>query len=330
MPNPYQLHNARVRDSVTLRPQTSFDIIRGDTHRGAVVDHANGYDVVACEACGFRHVLPLPTAAEQRAAYEEAYYRDEKPAYLERAREDAEWSRVAWEDRLSLFEDLLQPERNLRVLDIGCGPGWFLQVATERGWTTQGIEPSRQAAEHARGLGLDIVNAMFDESAAQRLEPADVVHLNNMLEHVADPIDLLRLALGHARPAGLICVGVPNDYNALQEAVRASGVPPWWLAPPHHLNYFDFDSLEALLKRLGLEIVETLTSFPMELFLLMGENYVGNDGVGRECHLRRKRFDLALEKAGLGAVRRKLYGALAKAGIGREAIIVARKPRNPK
>ena len=123
-----------------------------------------------------------------------------------------------------------------------------------------------------------------------------------------------------------MCVGVPNDYNGLQEAVRAGGAAPWWLAPPHHLNYFDFDSLSALLSKLGLEVMESLTSFPMELFLLMGENYVGNDTLGRSCHARRKQFDLSLEQAGLGHVRRKLYGALAKAGLGREAIIIARKP----
>jgi SAM-dependent methyltransferase len=313
---------------VTPVAQKSLHAAHDGTHRGAVIDRVDGFDIVACETCGFRHVLPLPSARELQAAYEDAYYRDEKPTYLERAREDAEWSRLAWEDRLALFEDLLKPEaaRQLAVLDIGCGPGWFLKTAIDRGWEAQGIEPSRQAAEHARSLGLDVVNAMFDEGSAARLDRAHVVHLNNMLEHVADPVALLRLAIARAWPGGLICVGVPNDYNALQEAARASGTKPWWLAPPHHLNYFDFASLEALLARLGLDVVETLTSFPMELFLLMGENYVGDDKIGRHCHLRRKQFDLALEKAGLGAVRRKLYGALAKAGIGREAIIVARKP----
>lgn len=296
-------------------------------HRGAVIDRVNAHDIIACEACGFRHVLPLPTREQLRAAYDEAYYRDEKPTYVARSREDAEWSRLAWDDRLSLFEDLLGKDgaRPFSVLDIGCGPGWFLKAAQDRGWKTQGIEPSRQASEHARTLGPKVVNAMFDEKSAPTLDCADVVHLNNMLEHVADPISLLKLAIGRAWPGGLVCVGVPNDYNALQEAARAGGTAPWWLAPPHHLNYFDFASLEALLKRLGLDIVETLTSFPMELFLLMGENYVGNDALGRDCHSRRKHFDLALENAGLGAVRRKLYGALAKAGIGREAIIVARK-----
>ncbi|MCE9522876.1 MAG: class I SAM-dependent methyltransferase [Alphaproteobacteria bacterium] len=311
---------------MTVLPQRAAQRTEDGTHRGAVIDRVNGYSIVACETCGFRHALPLPTPQEQSEAYTQAYYRDQKPTYVSRAREDAEWSRLGWDDRLSLFEDLLKKTnaQALSVLDIGCGPGWFLKAAADRGWKTQGIEPSQQAAEHASQLGLSVVNAMFDASTAPKLARNDVVHLNNMLEHVADPIGLLRLAIGRTWPGGLICVGVPNDYNAFQAAARASGTQPWWLVPPHHLNYFDFASLESLLKRVGLEIVETLTSFPMELFLLMGDNYVGNDAVGRECHARRKHFDLALEKAGLGDVRRKLYGALAKAGIGREAIIVAR------
>ena len=294
-----------MRTRVTASPQRNANIADDGTHRGRVIDRVGDYSIVACETCGFRHALPLPSPRDLRAAYEEAYYRDQKPTYVSRASEDAEWSNLAWEDRLQLFEDLLEYEapQKLSVIDIGCGPGWFLKAAADRGWKTQGIEPSKQAASHARELGLAIVNAMFDETTAPQLERADVVHLNNMLEHVADPIGLLRLAISRTWPGGLICVGVPNDYNALQDAARAGGTKPWWLVPPHHLNYFDFASLEALMTRMGLEVVETLTSFPMELFLLMGDNYVDNDALGRACHTRRKHFDLALEKAGLGAVR---------------------------
>ena len=75
-------------------PQRPAPIADDGTHRGLVVDRVNGYSVVACETCGFRHVLPLPSAREQHAAYEEAYYRDEKPAYLSRARDDADWARL--------------------------------------------------------------------------------------------------------------------------------------------------------------------------------------------------------------------------------------------
>ena len=51
----------------------------------------------------------------------------------------------------------------------------------------------------------------------------------------------------------------------------------------------------------------------------------GLEYLGRAMHTRRKSFDLAFETAGIGAVRRKLYGALASAGIGREATVIAVK-----
>ena len=48
--------------------------------------------------------------------------------------------------------------------------------------------------------------------------------------------------------------------------------------------------------------------------------------LGRACHAKRMNFDLAFEAAGIGEVRRRLYGALAAAGLGREATVVAVKP----
>jgi hypothetical protein len=120
---------------------------------------------------------------------------------------------------------------------------------------------------------------------------------------------------------------VPNDFSPLQAAAKSAlGSGEWWVAPPHHLNYFDFDSLSALLARLGLKEAERTTIFPMEAFLLMGENYLDAPALGRACHGKRKAFDLALEAAGLKATRRELYRSLAKLGIGREAVIIAVKP----
>ena len=147
-----------------------------------------------------------------------------------------------------------------------------------------------------------------------------------MLEHLADPVGTLQLAHELLRPGGVLCLTVPNDFSPMQRAARdAKGQAPWWIAPPHHLNYFDFDSLEALVTRLGFTPVERLTSFPMEVFLLMGDDYVADPALGRVCHAKRKSFDLAFETAGLGEARRRFYGALASAGLGREATIVAVK-----
>jgi len=126
---------------------------------------------------------------------------------------------------------------------------------------------------------------------------------------------------------GILCAGVPNDFSPFQIAARSAlNTGDWWVAPPHHLNYFDFDSLGALLTRLGLKVAERTTSFPMEAFAMMGENYTSDPALGRACHNKRKKFDFAFEAAGLKETRRDFYRALAKLGIGREAVVIAVKP----
>jgi SAM-dependent methyltransferase len=308
--------------ATTLVSSTDME---GRDHDGPLVTRAKGYDVIACTACGFRHVVPLPEQTALESNYREAYYTQDKPNFLAHAGEDQEWSALASRDRLESFERLLSGEQR-RILDVGCGPGFFLKLARERGWDIMGIEPSRQAAAHARGLGIDVVEAFFDASAAATLGRFDVVHLNNVLEHVPNPIEIVNLAHSLLMPGGLICLNVPNDFTPFQRAARESlALPEWWVAPPHHLNYFDFESLSRLISRAGFDLHERATSFPMELFLLMGIDYTKDPALGRTCHSQRKRFDLALEAAGFPDVRRGFYRALAEIGIGREAVLTAVK-----
>ena len=81
----------------------------------------------------------------------------------------------------------------------------------------------------------------------------------------------------------------------------------------------------SLVSRAGFHVAERSTSFPMELFLLMGLDYTGDPALGRACHNQRKRFDMALETSGFRETRRAFYRALAAAGIGREAVVIAVK-----
>ena len=301
---------------------TGFD---DSSHKGELITRSKGHDVIACDVCGFHHVVPLPDPSELERAYREAYYTEEKPTFLARAAEDAEWASLSYRDRLESFEELLPAQRR-RLLDIGCGPGYFLQTAKERGWTVQGVEPSRQAAAHARGLGFEIVEEFFNRRTASQLRRYDVVHLNNVLEHVPNPLEVVRLARERLTSDGVLCLNVPNDFSPFQTGARiALSLPEWWVAPPHHLNYFNFESLARLVTRAGFKVAERSTSFPMELFLLMGLDYTGDPALGRACHNQRKHFDMALETSGFRETRRAFYRALAAAGIGREAVVIAVK-----
>jgi SAM-dependent methyltransferase len=294
-------------------------------HNGPRIGHAKDHDIIECFTCGFKHALPLPDPAALEREYRQNYYASEKPNFLAHAGEDQHWFELAQTDRLEILERLVGPTRR-RLLDIGCGPGFFLKTAMARGWSGHGVEPSAQAAAHARGLGADVTEGFFGAGLAASLPRFDAVTLTNVLEHVPDPVAILQSAIGLLDKGGVLCVGVPNDFSPLQIAARsAKNTGDWWLAPPHHLNYFDFDSLSALLQRLGLTVTERTTSFPMEAFVMMGEDYTRDPELGRACHTRRKAFDLAFEAAGLKETRRAFYRALAGLGMGREAFLIAVK-----
>ncbi len=294
-------------------------------HAGPVVDVVAGREIIDCSVCGFRHVIPLPSIESLQETYATEYYRDEKPTYLTHASEDYEWSTLAFKDRLDIFESQLPPGRR-KLLDVGSGPGLFLKYAADRAWDVHGVEPSAQAAQHTRDLGLAVTQTFFGPESAADLGTYDVVHMNNMLEHVPNPRELMSTAADLLADNGLICVCVPNDYNPLQEVLRENaGLAPWWVVPSHHLNYFNFDTLTGLIQTNGFEVIRQTTSFPMELFLLMGDRYVGDETLGRACHTKRKLFDMTLEQAGQGNLRRALYETFSKLGLGREAIVIGKK-----
>jgi SAM-dependent methyltransferase len=300
-------------------------IVVWQAHEGRRIARVKGYDIIDCEMCGFRHVLPLPNPEELEAARRRANTKEDMPNFSPRNGDDRAWADLAHNDRLESFERQLGPQRR-RLLDVGSGTGAFLKNAKARGWHVLGIEPSRQASAYARKHGVEVAEGFFNDETADGLGRFDVVNLCNILECAPDPTNIAILARDLLDPGGILCINVPNDFSSFQIAASAAtGANEWWIAPRYHLNYFDFYSAGGLLERLGLRIVERTTSFPMELFLMMGDDYTSDRSVGRACHERRKRFDLALESSGFKEARRAFYRTLAGAGMGREAIIIAVK-----
>ncbi len=154
----------------------------------------------------------------------------------------------------------------------------------------------------------------------------DVVQLGLVLEHVRDPRRMISLAVELLAPGGLLSVVVPNDFNPFQLAFKeVSGSEPWWISAPHHINYFDAESLSRLLVGEGFEVVHTESSFPMEFFLLAGDDYTADRSVGKSCHQRRRRFEKSLIGGGQRVLLHKLYQAFAQLGLGREIFMLARK-----
>jgi SAM-dependent methyltransferase len=155
------------------------------------------------------------------------------------------------------------------------------------------------------------------------LHSFNVVSLLNVLEHVPSPQIAFEQIKCLLKPdSGMVVICVPNDFSNIQRIAQTKLMKePWWVAVPDHINYFSTESLQQLLASMGFEIIYTTVDFPMEVFLLMGEDYIGNPSVGSSCHQKRKSFELSLP----GDARRNLYHHLAEVGIGRNCIIFAKR-----
>lgn len=95
------------------------------------------------------------------------------------------------------------------VLDIGCGNGAFLGRAKEMGWSVTGCEPDAKAVSTCRALGLDVIqgdafDTRFNEQAF------DVVTLSHVIEHVVNPLALIRRVHDLLRPDGVFWMALPN------------------------------------------------------------------------------------------------------------------------
>jgi SAM-dependent methyltransferase len=155
--------------------------------------------MVQCESCGVVFRSPRPPIA---ASVEE--FGSSPTGVAAEA-----WLGVR---RSRMFVRFLEawPGRPGRVLDVGCGGGWFLKAATERGWTAVGVDPSPAAARYAREeFGVDARPGGLE---AHHFEPAsfDLVTLWNVLDVVPEPLALLRTIQPLLRPGGTLHLRAPN------------------------------------------------------------------------------------------------------------------------
>ena len=295
-------------------------------HSGPVlIDDGKGHSIIDCSRCGFAHFWPKPSAEELAKYYSESFYETHAPPdwYEKEAAEEPYWS-IEHSDRLTTFARILSNPRG-KLLDVGSGGGWLLSYAAERGWDVLGIEPSQHMWELS-SKRVPVVLGTFPDVDLRDKAPFDAVHLKLVLEHVVEPEAFLGAVHEILKPGGVVCAQVPNDFNTLQAAARAAlNKPAWWVVYPVHINYFNFDSLERLLRRTGFEPLAREATYPMEWFLLQGIDYIGRDDVGRECHRQRMNFEASLEQSGLSSFRRAFGSWLANQGLGREAVVFARK-----
>lgn len=159
----------------------------------------------------------------------------------------------------------LRPLHETRLLDVGCGPAWFLDAAALRCQSVAGLEPDDATAAQARAHGLDVSTGYFPHSAPPG--PFDVVSFNDVFEHLPEPLQAAMSLAGLLSEDGRVLITAPSRrgfFYRLAEGLARCGLKAplerlWqrgFVSP--HLFYFEPASLDALFARCGYRCVRAL------------------------------------------------------------------------
>lgn len=150
---------------------------------------------------------------------------------------------ISWSHREFLLD---LPAREGRLLDVGCGTGYFLSIVRQLGYEVTGIDFDKDAIDTGRRrYGLENIYPLSIEDAHRALQRRyDVVTFFEVLEHVDDPPRFLDHINALLKPGGYIVLSVPNRET------------PWWCDPlyrttdnypPYHLTRWSLSALEHFL-----------------------------------------------------------------------------------
>ena len=286
------------------------------------------YDVSAHEY-GFYKIDPTPSQQELDKFYKEEFYSNPQvstDSSFESQTNDDFFTRrceIIFDKVSQLYPKKLEGET---VWDIGCGYGLALKYFMAKGLRAFGNEPSYEGCEHANSLGATVVQAGVDEINQLNKEKFSLILCLNVLEHLRDPVSsLLTIRENLMHDESVLVIDVPNDFNTFQMVANdAFALKQWWICPPQHLNYFSSSSLKNTLEKCGFEVMAQESSFPLELFLLLGFNYVGNSEIGSEVHQRRNNFERLMVSHGKKKELIDFYSALSKLNLGRQVTAYCR------
>jgi SAM-dependent methyltransferase len=207
------------------------------------------FAVVQCRHCALKYTNPRPDAASIGAFYPTDYKPHRRPRKIQLARANSWWGRVS--GRSPERRGILPVEKPGRLLDFGCGGGSFLKRMADQGWEVTGLDASVGAVREVQeSLGL---KALVGTLPHDDLAPAsfDVITMWHSLEHVHDPLGILREAYRLLTPGGKLIVACPNIDSW---PFRWFG-PAWFgLDLPRHLVHFTPATLRDALESCGYRV----------------------------------------------------------------------------
>lgn len=216
-------------------------------HKAPPANEIKNFELVACANCGLVWT-GIVESIDPKQLYSDEVYQvvDNRGSIFEKIilREAA---------TVLVRAERLAHTGGQRLLDFGCGKGQFLKQAKVMGWSAVGVETSLERASFARAnYGVEVYGEFYKQGPVASGN-FDFITLNHVLEHLPEPMALVRELLeSNLTAGGVAMIEVPR-LDSWQS--RIAGGDWMHLDIPKHLSHWTEAKLSAALGGLGYEVV---------------------------------------------------------------------------
>ncbi|OYT54396.1 MAG: hypothetical protein B6U72_02870 [Candidatus Altiarchaeales archaeon ex4484_2] len=200
---------------------------------------SEGLDVVKC-SCGMIYPNPRLSADEISRGYN-----SNRLSGVDDYLEVAEGNKHDFRKRFDFIEKY---SHKGDMLDVGCNIGSAMDVAESRGWVCSGIDVNKKAVQVARKKGLNARAGQLEDSKGFY----DLIFMNDVVEHVANPRKELGLAKKLLREDGVLYISAPDGGSLMAGLSRGRWLH---LKPRQHLYIFNRRNLRMMLEEEGFEVL---------------------------------------------------------------------------
>ena len=141
------------------------------------------------------------------------------------------------------------------LMEVGPGFGTFAALARTAFDRVSAVERTPAMAAACRRQGVNVYETAIEDLPETFDDPADVLAFFEVIEHIFDPGDFLRIGARLLRPGGLLVLTCPNGAGFDTQVLGARSVA----VDTEHVNLFNPRSLSLLVERLGFEVLEVAT-----------------------------------------------------------------------
>ncbi|MEX2117641.1 MAG: class I SAM-dependent methyltransferase [Bacteroidota bacterium] len=210
-----------------------------------------------CPSCSFVYLDPRPSTGELALLYSDEYFLHDGADCGAHSPTDYE---SAVRTGSAKFPEILGHIKSFKpsgdFFEIGCGMGYFLDFARKQGYTVSGIEFAKLGAEECRSkFGLNVEQSSLEEYR-EKPDCYDVIFMGDVLEHLVQPLAMLKKVWKMTKPSGIVAIEVPSMFNTLVGRLAVAGytllgVQKRMPMPPYHVNEFTPSTLVSALTRAG-------------------------------------------------------------------------------